>query len=310
MAQVVDTRMTTIPRPDTGVACRRQSTKSTGGRFGDVMDRWASVHVLSENGEKGPHLSRARRRAQGIHGRHGAHREARERRGQKTVVVEPARSPLDEDPASGDPEVVFPLPLCYEDATPTSPAERKEAIQWIEHHDLLLFYSQFGFAITEDLRRAIRTSEEATRSACLYPSAERSHTAALAASDAVVAVTEAVLADLQSTETLRRVGMGLDDADISKIVQLLKRCGALPHLRTLSFAENAIGDEGFSLICREILTPPQEEEGAPGGAQAQPTPLLDADDEPPEEDCPGLVGHLLDLSFFRNPIGDKGLAAG
>ena len=72
-------------------------------------------------------------------------------------------------------------------------------------------------------------------------------------------------------------------------------------------AENAIGDEGFSLICREILTPPQEEEGA-WRAQAQPTPLLDADDEPPE-DCPGLVGHLLDLSFFRNPIGDKGLAA-
>lgn len=312
MAQVVDTTDDDDPaaRHGSGVPppINEKHRRPLRRRHGPA---WASVHVLSENEEKGPYESRVRCRFCGEEFMADTARIEKHVKGadQKTVVVEPYRSPLDEDPASGDPEVVHPLPLCYEDATPTSPAERKEAIQWIEHHDLLLFYSQFGFAITEDLRRAIRTSEEATRSACLYPSAERSHTAALAASDAVVAVTEAVLADLQSTETLRRVGMGLDDADISKIVQLLKRCGALPHLRTLSFAENAIGDEGFSLICREILTPPQEEEGAPGGAQAQPTPLLDADDEPPEEDCPGLVGHLLDLSFFRNPIGDKGLAA-
>ena len=173
MAQVVDTTDDDDPaaRHGSGVPppINEKHRRPLRRRHGPA---WASVHVLSENEEKGPYESRVRCRFCGEEFMADTARIAKHVKGadQKTVVVEPYRSPLDEDPASGDPEVVHPLPLCYEDATPTYLAERKEAIQWIEHHDLLLFYSQFGFAITEDLRRAIRTSEEATRSACLYPS--------------------------------------------------------------------------------------------------------------------------------------------
>jgi hypothetical protein len=286
---------------------------------------WASVHVIKENEEKGPHESTVRCRF--------CLAEFQADTARITMHVTLLTSSQD-------------LPLCYADATPTSPEDRAVAVQWISDHDQLQFFNKLGMpaVLNDHVRSSIRACEQATSVAVLYPGDARSRVAASAASEAVRVVTEAAVAELKSPEAaaaLVRVGCGLGDTDCLRVVDLIKRAGPLPKLRALSFAENAIGDDGFTAICQELLAPNAQDpdhgagyDGGYGGYQesggrkaqatsppdsssatlaqagsAAPPPAASADDADDEPPPPGMMGNLAELSFFRNPIGDRGLAA-
>ena len=227
-----------------------------------------------------------------------------------------------------------PPPPCEADIDPGAMDDRTTALQWFKDYDMLQFFNRVGIANTRDVAEARRRAEVAEARAILYPSREYATAAAAAAADAVQIVTRAGIAEWLASDKLRFVGCGLKDDDCLQLIELLQKSGALRELREFSLAQNAISDVGFEALCKNIVTPIHLLQNGDQLMTEAPPPEDDGsgasvDDELMEDDesngmprtgsrddlesrgfLPSLLGNRLEeFSTFRNPIGDRSLAA-
>lgn len=280
---------------------------------------WACVEVLKENDEKGPCESTVRCRFCGYDFMADTAR-IREHvvNGLSGTAMQPA-SPRAGAPASAEPP---PVPVCTFDLVPQSANDRDVALQWLRDYDVLQFCIRVGVAVTPQIAKARRKAEVAESRAVLYPSREHAALAAAAAGEAVAVVTQGAITEWQTTDKLRFIGCGLQDDDCFKIIDLFKRAGSLREMREFTCAENSITDVGFEALCQHVIAPPK-------GIAFSDTSSVDTqnllnDDlramsrtNSAEQDMgakgqvePSLLGaRLVEFSTFRNPIGDRGLAA-
>jgi len=217
--------------------------------------------------------------------------------------------------SSSDVSEVAPPPPCTANLMPSSGDERDHALRWIAGFDFLQFCTRVGITVTAPVASAMRRAEAANSHALLYPTKANMQAGADATSDAEKIVGHALASEWQSVDKLRFTGCGLQDDDCYKIIDVVKQSGVLRELREISIAQNAITDDGFEAFCRELATPLSglSASTSPSGSNEDLEALGNeaySDDEEGLGVAPALLGSRLKaLSTFRNPIGNRGLAA-